>query len=499
MLSCLRKTDPCKEKPVDDATTERRLSLPTAEMRCATAIGFYLAWWNEFHDEGFLLLKPIAGQVASCLACYGGVLVAAVIVLAIRKRALPFNRFILLVAALGQLLCGFAFYYCIFNQHIKTIAILQAIQGTLTFGIIFLLLPCFQACKFPSLPRLIVIVLAVYALSECACWFAVFFASAPLARIAAHIALWIAATAFARSQLAEMCWQQRGTVHISKSQALPLRLPFQLVLSASTYWFVFGVTHVLASGVMPTGEDKLLPCYAGSLLATIIFLLAFGSMRPGDKIWPKMRLCVFPLTMSSFLLLAFANSTLTFLSISFSQCAMDTYAAFYALSFFVIARKLHCSVLQTASRGALIAVPAIMAGVATGVLIGANLNALVALIPQFYNVLSIIAFILLVAGTFWVGDDRRISLVWGLEKKLTPKRFEDDAIAERCAKAIKRFGLTKREGEILAFLAHGQNATTIAEDQVISINTVRTHIARIHRKMGVSNQRELVARLEEEG
>lgn len=87
--------------------------------------------------------------------------------------------------------------------------------------------------------------------------------------------------------------------------------------------------------------------------------------------------------------------------------------------------------------------------------------------------------------------------MWGLEKKLTPKRFEDKATTERCAKAVEKFGLTKREGEILLFVAQGQNAAAIAESEVISLNTARTHISRIHRKMNVHNQQELLRRLKE--
>ena len=47
------------------------------------------------------------------------------------------------------------------------------------------------------------------------------------------------------------------------------------------------------------------------------------------------------------------------------------------------------------------------------------------------------------------------------------------------------------------FVAQGQNAAAIAESEVISLNTARTHISRIHRKMNVHNQQELLRRLKE--
>ena len=76
-------------------------------------------------------------------------------------------------------------------------------------------------------------------------------------------------------------------------------------------------------------------------------------------------------------------------------------------------------------------------------------------------------------------------------------RFEHKETTERCAKAAKKFGLTKREAEILLFLAQGQNAAVIAESEIIALNTARTHIARIHRKMDVHNQQELLKRRKE--
>lgn len=276
-------------------------------------------------------------------------------------------------------------------------------------------------------------------------------------------------------------------------ESAPRCLPSQLLLHCAAYWLIFGMTHAMASGIIPLGHDKLLPCYIGSVVAAASSTSPLPEMTAPAKLWPRVRTTIFPLTMLSFLLLSLANSGLTFISIGFAQCAMDAYLAFYLLATIVVMRKVHCSYLRAAATATLIAVPFIV----VGVIIGDVLKVSVPLNTEFYGTLSILAFLLLVAGTFWVGDDRRVELVWGLEKKLTPKRFEDEATAERCAKAVKKFGLTKREGEILLFVAQGQNAAAIAESEVISLNTARTHISRIHRKMNVHNQQELLRRLKE--
>lgn len=61
----------------------------------------------------------------------------------------------------------------------------------------------------------------------------------------------------------------------------------------------------------------------------------------------------------------------------------------------------------------------------------------------------------------------------------------------------EEYGLTKREGEILEFLLLGRNAPAIAEELVISTNTVKTHIKRMYQKMGIHSRQELADLTEE--
>ena len=70
-------------------------------------------------------------------------------------------------------------------------------------------------------------------------------------------------------------------------------------------------------------------------------------------------------------------------------------------------------------------------------------------------------------------------------------------VAENKARSGGKVFQPEREAEILLFLAQGQNAAVIAESEIIALNTARTHIARIHRKMDVHNQQELLKRLKE--
>lgn len=57
----------------------------------------------------------------------------------------------------------------------------------------------------------------------------------------------------------------------------------------------------------------------------------------------------------------------------------------------------------------------------------------------------------------------------------------------------KAAGLTTRQIEILRFMARGAQAQEVASNLGISVNTVRTHIQRILRRLGVHSQLEAVA------
>lgn len=57
-------------------------------------------------------------------------------------------------------------------------------------------------------------------------------------------------------------------------------------------------------------------------------------------------------------------------------------------------------------------------------------------------------------------------------------------IAERVGIVQRKFGLSDREAEIVLLITRGRNVPAIAEELVISQNTVRTHIKRIYRACG---------------
>jgi DNA-binding CsgD family transcriptional regulator len=56
---------------------------------------------------------------------------------------------------------------------------------------------------------------------------------------------------------------------------------------------------------------------------------------------------------------------------------------------------------------------------------------------------------------------------------------------------MSQYGLTEREIDVAGLLAAGNSYQKVAEDLFISINTVRTHISCIYRKLDIDNQKSL--------
>ena len=74
------------------------------------------------------------------------------------------------------------------------------------------------------------------------------------------------------------------------------------------------------------------------------------------------------------------------------------------------------------------------------------------------------------------------------------------SIRTQCEKVGGHFDLTAREEQILQYLVRGWSLQLIAEEECISRNTVKTHVAHIYRKLGVRTREEmalLVERLRE--
>ena len=75
----------------------------------------------------------------------------------------------------------------------------------------------------------------------------------------------------------------------------------------------------------------------------------------------------------------------------------------------------------------------------------------------------------------------------------------DERIDAACACLGGRAGLTDRELQVMGMLARGHNGYHIRDELTVSYNTVKTHVQRVYRKLGVHSQQELIDLVEGAG
>jgi DNA-binding CsgD family transcriptional regulator len=73
-----------------------------------------------------------------------------------------------------------------------------------------------------------------------------------------------------------------------------------------------------------------------------------------------------------------------------------------------------------------------------------------------------------------------------------PEAVLEDSFVRTCGELARRFGLTCREEEILAYLGRGRSSSYIGKALVLSPNTVRAHIRSIYSKLDVHSRQELI-------
>lgn len=69
-------------------------------------------------------------------------------------------------------------------------------------------------------------------------------------------------------------------------------------------------------------------------------------------------------------------------------------------------------------------------------------------------------------------------------------------LEESCAKAARRFDLTRREEEVLGLLVEGLSYADIEERLHLSHSTVKSHVRNLYRKLGVNRREQLLIKLD---
>ena len=76
------------------------------------------------------------------------------------------------------------------------------------------------------------------------------------------------------------------------------------------------------------------------------------------------------------------------------------------------------------------------------------------------------------------------------------ERVYQDRISTQAAALQRRYRLSAREAEVMELIARGNTVARIAEDLVVSENTIRTHSKRIYAKLDINKKQELLDLIE---
>lgn len=72
--------------------------------------------------------------------------------------------------------------------------------------------------------------------------------------------------------------------------------------------------------------------------------------------------------------------------------------------------------------------------------------------------------------------------------------WESD-LDSRCAQLARAYDLTRREEDVLRLLMEGMTFAQVADELVVSLNTIKSHVRRIYAKLGVSGKRDLLEKV----
>lgn len=201
------------------------------------------------------------------------------------------------------------------------------------------------------------------------------------------------------------------------------------------------------------------------------------------------------LTTGSLLLYLFASSSsnLTLMHILMYSGYYLFVATFYSF-LGMVASVSKRNPFQTFAIGNLVNAFGLILGTFLGFVVGG-------LVPPW----PIIATITIVYALFFIGfifmpQAKRNIFAIGNESiapiKLPAYQSIAESVQNQCHNAAKSFGLSKREEEILSLLIRGRNIQTIADEIILSQNTVKTHVNHIYQKLDVHTREELIITIE---
>lgn len=278
--------------------------------------------------------------------------------------------------------------------------------------------------------------------------------------------------------------------------------PDERLTSFSTFLCFFvlvGVVGILHTSVLGSSSESIVaavPMWVTRAVSMLFFLLIVFLM--GQRINPNTVFRIgFPLLIGILSLLPFFNDALGPLTGAVAIACYDVCGMVFFLFLVREGRRLQLSAYLLAC--------IYMIGSNVFLLIGLSIGlGLQALNEGFgFSLLTMLAFVAiypLAIVLMMLGRREKAVHVGSLPKVVGGDKTvtSTDSMEDAAAALALRFDLTRREREILGYLARGRSVRYIAETLVISENTAWTHTKRIYAKMGLHNKQELMSVVERE-
>ncbi len=484
----------------DKQQPAEREPLPLGVVFLALGLGVACTWWGVLHEVSFYYMATYDAQANNCFAGFLGGGVAGLLLLGARCfTKIPLER---IVQSFGVVVLDGAvlvlFYMLL--QHERTYVFATMCYFVLNVSFFSLVSVCianFSRIGFSYVPRALAIVGVTYAVLELVSQglffegeqFA-FSLSQNMIIMVAHLVLVVASFLLIR----------QGSMRLAKRAAQSAPVEYRafkpapaLLVVALFYSIVFGIVHNLASGIVDEPTLKVLPSHIGLLLGGAVFYASYFSGNMCGRIWTRFRQVSFPLTMISFILLPLSDQYMANVSVVVGECATLNFYLVFLLACVAISKRACFDPIKVSALGISVA--------ASGFLFGDALSSAIRSLGLLHLdamvYLTAFAFVILIAATFWTGDDRRAALLWGMEEKRAPRKYDDVWVTQRAESLVEQYGLSTREGEILHMFAQGKTPQQITEELFITMATVRSHTHKIHVKLGVHSHAELMSVIEE--
>ena len=258
------------------------------------------------------------------------------------------------------------------------------------------------------------------------------------------------------------------------------------------YSFASSVINYVHPFVADAGPTALAENLSAVLVAVYLAVLA-RKERSAKFLCKQVAQLLFPILVLSYMLAEHLNGPAAFVMMSLSFFAGVVWLILPSVLAVVTAERAGIPVAYAVMIQYGVWVLGSLAGVMAG-----TLFARISLTGEpFSSLVTALIFLALVFVTFETGVVDDAKTLWGLEEKRSPRAFYDERSQRVCDRLAVEAKLSERERDMLFMAAQGMTPKEMAEKLTLSVNTIRTHIAGMYRKLEVHSRGELLEKLKQ--